>query len=148
MNYLEAGRNPTSFISSEVASSDDLVKVKYVRVQPESPEFTTVYESVNQSIEAAISTIVLRAQPEPVLAVYDFIMSTFVPEQQPAAPPPSNLSSNQLTVTIPPTTQPQSQPRSEQIKVQVTMQGVEGLYLVCTVNLYSPSFSYPDECGI
>ncbi|KAG8880371.1 hypothetical protein FRB97_000908 [Tulasnella sp. 331] len=56
----------------------DLVHVKYVRAQKESPEFMSVYEGIDQSIDATLSTLILRAAPEPILNLYDFIMYTFV----------------------------------------------------------------------
>ncbi|KAG8981485.1 hypothetical protein FRB94_008774 [Tulasnella sp. JGI-2019a] len=56
----------------------DLVRVKYVRAQKESPEFMTIYDSIDQSVDVTLSTLILCAAPEPILNLYDFIMYTFV----------------------------------------------------------------------
>ncbi|KIM32678.1 hypothetical protein M408DRAFT_326439 [Serendipita vermifera MAFF 305830] len=122
MNYLEGGHEPTAFISSEGSANQDLVKVKYTRVQPESPEFATVYESINQSVDVEFSTIVLRAQPEPVVALNDFIMSTFVPEKP---TPVSSTAENQELIVLPTQPQPVAQSSTEQIRVNINLQGVE-----------------------
>ncbi|KAF8168100.1 vacuolar protein sorting-associated protein 13 [Crassisporium funariophilum] len=57
----------------------DLLRIAYTRVQKESPQFVTLYDGVDQNVDIKISTLVFRAAPEPVLALYDFIMTTFVP---------------------------------------------------------------------
>jgi vacuolar protein sorting-associated protein 13A/C len=126
MNYLEAGHDPTAFISSESSVHQDLVKVKYMRVQVESPEFTTVYESINQSVDVEFSTIVLRAQPEPVVAMYDFIMSTFVPAKPAVDPPPTTENQNPIVPPSQPPSPPPTQGSTEQIRVNINLQGVEG----------------------
>lgn len=66
--------------SEQAGGSEDLVVVHYIKVQKTSPEFLSVHEGVDQSIEANVSTLRILAEPEPVLALYDFIMTTFVPE--------------------------------------------------------------------
>ncbi|KAG8790912.1 hypothetical protein FRC17_008835, partial [Serendipita sp. 399] len=119
MNYLEAGKKPVPFIFCNDTSNQDLVKVKYTRVEPASPEFNTLYESINQSVDGAFSTIIVQAQPEPVLAVYDFIMSTFVPEKPPVVQP----TNNDTLLVVP--AQPPPRPPSdvnEQIRVNVQLQ--------------------------
>ncbi len=61
-------------------TDEDLLIVKYTRVQQASPEFQPVYEGIDQNVDAKISTFLFRAAPEPVVTVYDFIMTTFVPQ--------------------------------------------------------------------
>jgi len=128
MNYLEAGHDPTAFISSESSLNQDLVKVKYMRVDVESPEFATVYESINQKVDVEFSTIVLRAQPEPVVAMYDFIMSTFVPAKRAVDPPPTTGNQNLVVLPNQPPATP-TQGSTEQIRVNINLQGVEGNFL-------------------
>lgn len=137
MNYLEPAQKPTAFISSEQSHSQELVKVKYTRVQAESPEFATIYESVNQSVDVEFSTIVLCAQPEPVVAMYDFMMSTFVNNSNKPGPAPASApipSGEHSAVVLPaePTPSP-SQSSIEQIRVNVKLQGVEGKSFVLPV---------------
>ncbi|KAL9941010.1 hypothetical protein V8E36_000498 [Tilletia maclaganii] len=80
----EAGMKKSS--TSGSTTGRDLVRVKYTRVQPDSPEFMTVYESIDQSISVELSTINIMLTRVSVLAVYDWIMTTFVPEEPPATP--------------------------------------------------------------
>ncbi|KAG2023495.1 hypothetical protein CC2G_001143 [Coprinopsis cinerea AmutBmut pab1-1] len=68
---------------TDVSGSPDLLKVKYTRAQRESPEFQPVYEGIDQNIDVKMSTLVFRVAPEPILATYDFIMTTFVPQNTP-----------------------------------------------------------------
>lgn len=55
------------------------MQVHYIRVQPNSPDFDSKYHGFDQTIDIGLSTFVFSASPEPVLALYDFIMATFVP---------------------------------------------------------------------
>ena len=119
MNYLESGRTPTAFISSEDSKGKNLLKVKYVRAQQDSPEFMTAFEGIDQSVDVAMSTLVLRAQPEPVIAIYDFLMTTFVPQKGPTLPAPA--------VEKDPKVGPQQQQAiTEQIRVRVKLESVQG----------------------
>lgn len=73
----------TSSSGSDAATSPhrqkDLVSVKYVRVQPDSPDFMSRYEGIDQSINVELSTINIMLTRVSILAVYDWIMTTFVP---------------------------------------------------------------------
>ncbi|KAF5370222.1 hypothetical protein D9615_010080 [Tricholomella constricta] len=76
---------PLRFISSAESGSSldthqDLLIVAYTRVQKDSPEFATVYEGIDQTVDIKVSTFIFRAAPQPVISLYDFVMSTFVPE--------------------------------------------------------------------
>jgi vacuolar protein sorting-associated protein 13A/C len=63
-----------------------LVQVRYLKVQKDSPEFMTKHEGVDQSIDTELSTFGITLSPEPILSLYDFIMTTFVPnDEQPPA---------------------------------------------------------------
>lgn len=94
MHVVQPSRQDIQFIStpSNATSDTDLLRIAYARVQKESPEFAALYECVDQNVDIKISTLVFRAAPEPVLALYDFIMTTFasrpdqVPQIQPEQP--------------------------------------------------------------
>lgn len=70
------------------------MRIKYIRVQPDSPELVPVYDSIGQTVEIELSTFVFSASPEPILTLYDFIMTTFTtpatgasaPNTQPSTP--------------------------------------------------------------
>jgi vacuolar protein sorting-associated protein 13A/C len=80
-----ASSTSSSMSSASPTSDRDLVRVKYVRVQTNSPEFQTVFEGIDQSISIELSTINIMLTRVSVLVVYDWIMTTFVPEEP--APP-------------------------------------------------------------
>lgn len=82
MNVVQAAGEPIQLMSSENTGSviKDLMKISYKRVQKNSPEFATVYESIDQSVDVQLSTFIFHAAPEPVVSLYDFIMTTFVPQ--------------------------------------------------------------------
>lgn len=90
MDLVQPGTGkPLRFVSSAAltASQDqghDLLTVAYVRVQKPSPEFMTVFEGIDQSIDIKISTFVFRAAPQPIISLYDFVMTTFA--SQPKIP--------------------------------------------------------------
>ncbi|GLB36151.1 putative vacuolar protein sorting-associated protein [Lyophyllum shimeji] len=73
---------PLRFISSAESGSsrEDLLSVAYTRVQKESPEFTSVYEGIDQNVDIKVSTFIFRTAPEPIISLYDFVMTTFVPQ--------------------------------------------------------------------
>lgn len=83
---MDVAQNNSSkiwFISTpdlEPSQRKDLLKIKYTRVQKEAPNFASLYEGIDQNVDIKMSTLVFRAEPEPVIALYDFIMTTFVPE--------------------------------------------------------------------
>lgn len=82
MNVFQSGRRPLECISSAAGGSDgDLLAVKYVRVDRQSPEYVPVYKGIDQNVDITTSTFVFRAAPEPVISLYEFIMTTFVPER-------------------------------------------------------------------
>lgn len=62
-----------------------LVQVRYMRVQKDSPEFMTVHEGVDQSVDVDLSTFKITFAPEPILSLYDFIMTTFTSRDEQAA---------------------------------------------------------------
>ncbi len=55
------------------------MQVHYVRVQKDSPDFVRVFEGIDQHIDVELSTFIFSAEPEPVISLYDFIMTTFLP---------------------------------------------------------------------
>jgi vacuolar protein sorting-associated protein 13A/C len=66
--------------SGEVDDKNDhkLVQVRYLKVQKESPTFHSKHEGFDTSIETDLSTFNITLAPEPILSLYDFIMTTFV----------------------------------------------------------------------
>ncbi|KAG9314366.1 N-terminal region of Chorein, a TM vesicle-mediated sorter-domain-containing protein [Chiua virens] len=78
MNIVQANQDPIQLISSDGANGGgekDLLSVSYLRVQRNSPEFSTVYDDIEQSIDVRLSTFIFNAAPEPVISLYDFLMT-------------------------------------------------------------------------
>lgn len=77
--------NPPAEFKSIVSSGDSddlkqgrsLVYVKFVKVNPKSPEFMPVYEGVETNITAMVSTINLVVTRKTLLTLLDFILVTF-----------------------------------------------------------------------
>ncbi|XP_006454344.1 hypothetical protein AGABI2DRAFT_114096 [Agaricus bisporus var. bisporus H97] len=81
MGLMASNTRVTDVITCEQSTTGpntDLLSVKYTRIQKDSPEYTAVYEGVDQNVDIRISTIVFHAAPEPIISLYDFIMATFV----------------------------------------------------------------------
>lgn len=99
----------------------DLVSIKYVRAQKESPEFMSVYNGIDQTVEVALSTFTFHVAPEPVLTLYDFIMSTFVGgnEASTTAPTPAGSSPGTPQIEQPPPPPPVD-PGKIKVKVKLT----------------------------
>lgn len=87
--------DPVQLVSTESAvdKDQDLMIVAYRRIQKSSPDFLTKYDGYNQTVDVTLSTFNVRAVPEHVIALYDFIMTTFVPKKNgTASQPPSEAS--------------------------------------------------------
>ncbi|OCF42293.1 vacuolar protein sorting-associated protein vps13 [Kwoniella heveanensis CBS 569] len=85
LGMVEQGSMRRPLLSSatkgENSPSDlKLLQVRYLKVQKESPEFMTKHEGVDTSIDVELSTFKITVAPEPILSLYDFIMTTFVPQ--------------------------------------------------------------------
>ncbi|KAF8846387.1 vacuolar protein sorting-associated protein 13 [Paxillus ammoniavirescens] len=117
MNIVQAGRDPVRLMSSEhadVGGDKDILSVSYTRVQKNSPEFSTIHENIEQSVDVRLSTFIFHAVPEPVISLYDFIMTTFVPPETtsttmqstsefhdgPVVPPSTSNSAIRVTVKL------------------------------------------------
>lgn len=99
-----------------------LIQVRYVKVQKDSPEFMTVHEGVDQSVDTELSTFNITVAPEPILSLYDFIMTTFVPQDE--APAIAQKEGGQDVAT---TGEAETQPKStDKIRVRVKLTTVQG----------------------
>lgn len=81
MNVAHTQGEPLQLVSSDHAEGrgdEDLLSISYMRVQQASPDFLAAYDDVEQCVDVCLSTFIFRAAPEPVISFYDFIMSTFV----------------------------------------------------------------------
>ncbi|KAF9270221.1 DUF1162-domain-containing protein [Marasmius fiardii PR-910] len=141
MDIEQPGRGPMKFISStETAEKKDLLSVSYVRVKKDSPEFLTVYDDIEQTVDVKISTLRFHATPEPVVSLYDFIITTFVPSpsNNSSVEPFRTASSEQIQITA---ESPQSSNSSGKIKVGMELASVKVTLINETVNFATLSLS-------
>jgi vacuolar protein sorting-associated protein 13A/C len=93
MTLFQPGKDNIDFVSSpesDVTDDKDLLNVRYTRVQKESPDFMTTFEGFEQAVDVRLSTFIFKASPEPLIAVYDFIMSAFVSRNSQPDSTPAN----------------------------------------------------------
>lgn len=126
MHLNQTGKDPIEFMTSADPTSsqdEDLLVVKYKRAQRESPEFETLFEGIDQSVDVRISTFIFNAAPEPVIALYDFVMKTFVPSSDGPPPPPPRIEQQGST---PAQEVVQANEADSKIKVLVKLESVQG----------------------
>lgn len=116
-----AAKRPLLSSADEAASSPSsdlkLVRVKYMKVQKDSPEFMGVHEGVDQSVDTELSTFKITLAPEPILSLYDFIMTTFVPKDEGNEP---------VNEPKKPEEQAVQQTSSDKIRVRVKLTSAQG----------------------
>jgi len=123
MDVVQANDTDIQFVSTPVhgtSRENDLLRIAYTRVQKESSDFVTVHEGIDQNVDIKMSTLVFRAAPEPVLLLYDFIMSTFVS---------SDKVTNSVALEEPHANQPQTISEGE-IRVLIKLEGVRGMQIL------------------
>lgn len=109
--------------SSDGFSSDSekpLVYVKFVKVNPHSPEFMTVYEAIETNIDVSVSTINVILTRKTILTLLDFILTTFTnPDVPTVAPQPAGEreNTNNETIAITP-------PQESKIRVKVDLKSI------------------------
>lgn len=117
----------------------DLLRIIYTRVQKESPEFLTTYEGIDQNIDIKMSTLVFRAAPAPVLALYDFVMSTFVPKEESNGGQIALRPANSFTQTPEIPTD-----LANEIRVSAKLEGIQVVLINGLVTLATISLSTAD----
>lgn len=112
---LSSANDATSHSSSDFK----LVKVKYMKVQKDSPDFMGVHEGVDQSVDTELSTFKITLAPEPILSLYDFIMTTFVPKDEEKAQTSGPAGKK-------PEEQAAQQTSSDKLRVRVKLTSAQG----------------------
>lgn len=113
MALMAPDLQPVNVITSEpsmTGSTSDLLSVIYTRAKKDSPEYNSVFEGIDQSVDVRISTIVFHAAPEPIISLYDFIVTTFTSSAGGPISDPTN-----------PATQNISQPATDEAKTRVVV---------------------------
>lgn len=81
-DYIEDDPSPEfkQIISSrgfDAEEEKDLFNVKFVKVNPESPEFESTYEGIATNLDVSISTLNLVVTRKTLLTLLDFVLITF-----------------------------------------------------------------------
>ncbi|GJJ09687.1 hypothetical protein Clacol_003911 [Clathrus columnatus] len=142
MTLSQAGQKTVPLLASREDISvpeGDLLTISYIRIQDRHPDFTSKHDGFDQDIKILISTIIFYACPEPVIALYDFIMTTFVPERSLSPPQSQTISSpNDITGNY---ASPRPLPRPSKIRVDVNLASVQVLLLNNNVQLATLALS-------
>ena len=142
MSLVQLNGEPIAVLSSHDESSreGDLLSLAYARVQQDHPDFMPKHEGFDQDIKVSLSTFIFHAAPEPVISLYDFIMTTFVPEKS-ASPRPlvSTRSGEQIVQR-----DNQGGTRSSKIRLAVELASVQGTMFIyqkvhTDIQLFVPS---------
>ena len=76
----EPGPEFKQIISSKDSGAEegkDLFNIRFVKVNPESPEFKSTYESIATNLDVSVSTINLVVTRKTLLTLLDFVLLTF-----------------------------------------------------------------------
>lgn len=87
-DYIEKEPSPEfkNIISSrdlDAEENKDLFNVKFVKVNPESPEFKSTYEEVATNLDVSISTLNMIITRKTLLTLLDFVLVTFASPEKP-----------------------------------------------------------------
>lgn len=130
MHLNQTGKEPIEFMTSadpDSTQDKDLLIVKYKRAQRESPEFESLFEGIDQNVDVQISTFIFHAEPEPVVALYDFVMTTFVPSADGQAITQANIE-QEGTVANHSQDVASANLIDSKIKVLVRLDSVQGMF--------------------
>lgn len=128
-DHVEESPTPEfkNIISSEDAAGEtDLFRLKFVKVNKESPEFMPAFGGVSTNLDVAVSTINVIVTRKTLLTLLDFVLVTFAspgesqPEDQTLSP---GLETSEADAMTKPSTQSQDKIRihAELSKVSVVL---------------------------
>ncbi|KAI1419606.1 hypothetical protein F5Y12DRAFT_231448 [Xylaria sp. FL1777] len=125
----------------------DLVRVKFTKVRPESPEFMPVYEGIETNINVAVSTINLIVTRKTLLTLLDFVLITFANSGGVENPPENRIvdarERDQL-VEVKEPAQSSEQTESGSIRVKVELKSIRMILNNDGIRLATMSFNHAD----
>ncbi|KAK2733181.1 hypothetical protein FQN57_002273 [Myotisia sp. PD_48] len=121
-DYIEEQPSPEfkKIVSSknlDAKEDKDLFNLKFVRVNPNSPEYTPVYKEIETNLDLSISTINLIVTRKTLLTLLDFVLITFSGTQNQAG------NSAEQTASIEPT-EVQNPSTSGKIGIHSNLEGI------------------------
>ncbi|KAI0196929.1 hypothetical protein F4808DRAFT_439325, partial [Astrocystis sublimbata] len=147
--------NPPTEFKSIVSSGDvedqqqqrDLVRVKFTKVNPESPEFMPVYEGVETNLDVAVSTINLIVTRKTLLTLLDFILVTFANNGAASNQPQKRITDsedNDHEIEIVEPVQEAQQTEGGSIRVKVDLKSIRMILNNDGIRLATLSFNQAD----
>ncbi|KAK5949277.1 Vacuolar protein sorting-associated protein 13 [Knufia fluminis] len=104
----------------------NLLTVKFIKVNPESPEFQSTYEGIATNLDVDISTINVIVTRKTLLTLLDFVLTTFAgPGDTPALQPQEQKALEQEPAhnTHAPNAQ-QQQSEGDKIRIRAQLKGI------------------------
>ncbi|GAA5925213.1 hypothetical protein JCM10213_008734 [Rhodosporidiobolus nylandii] len=74
----------------------DLVRIHYQGVQKTSPEFMTVHEGFDKTVDVEMSTLNVVVTRSSILVLFDWVMTTFTDPNDAAAPPSLDVQQGEV----------------------------------------------------
>ncbi|KAI1151480.1 hypothetical protein F4825DRAFT_422633 [Nemania diffusa] len=147
--------SPSAEFKSIVSSGDvedrqqqrDLVRVKFTKVRPESPEFMPVYEGIETNVNVAVSTINLIVTRKTLLTLLDFILVTFANNGSVDSQPQRRIADAEgpsPAIEINEPAQSPGQMESGSIRVKVDLKSIRMILNNDGIRLATLSFNHAD----
>ncbi len=100
----------------------DLLNVKFVKVNPESPEFKSTYEGVATNLDVSVSTINVIVTRRTLLTLLDFVLTTFAgPPDQSQGQIDEDKSKSEADAAEDP---PQPKPQQDKIRIKAALTSI------------------------
>lgn len=125
-DYIEVDPSPDfkQIISSKGFDADedkDLFTVKFVKVNPDSPEFLSTYEGIATNLDVAISTLNLVVTRKTLLTLLDFVLITFASPNESAQVSVANSDNLKEQKEM---TQASTTDNSDKIRIKVDLETI------------------------
>ncbi|KAK5230843.1 Vacuolar protein sorting-associated protein 13 [Exophiala xenobiotica] len=102
--------------------SKDLLNVKFVKVNPESPEFKSTYEGVATNLDVSVSTINVIVTRRTLLTLLDFVLTTFAgPPDQGQGQVDEDKSESEAETAL---DLPQSKQQQDKIRIKAALTSI------------------------
>ncbi|GAW27149.1 putative vacuolar protein sorting-associated protein 13 [Rosellinia necatrix] len=147
--------NPSDEFKSIVSSGDvedhqqqrDLVRVKFTKVSPESPEYMPIYEGIETNLNVAVSTINLIVTRKTLLTLLDFVLITFTNSNNVDNEPRKRIAAlgehgQVIEINEPP--QNSEQMETGSIRVKVDLKSIRMILNNDGIRLATLSFNHAD----
>ena len=126
-DYIEETPSPEfkQIISSrgfDEKEDKDLFNVKFVKVNPNSPEFTSTYEEIATNLDVSISTLNVVVTRKTLLTLLDFVLITFTSPEDSSKPQIADAENIEEQKRKKKETQSQSD--SDRIRIKVDLQSI------------------------